>query len=45
MIKWLANSMGIDPADPKCDVFYDKMIELDMFLLAHTGQEHRCVDV
>jgi predicted TIM-barrel fold metal-dependent hydrolase len=38
-VKWLPNSMGIDPADPKCDLFYERMAELEMILLSHAGDE------
>lgn len=40
MIKWLPNSMGIDPGSPKCDPFYDAMAELGVSLLSHAGDEH-----
>ena len=40
VIKWLPNSMGIDPADELCLPFYDKVVELGMALLVHTGDEH-----
>ena len=40
IVKWLPNSMFIDPSDPICDSFYHKLIELNIFLLTHTGQEH-----
>jgi predicted TIM-barrel fold metal-dependent hydrolase len=39
LIKWLPNAMGINPADSKCDAFYQKMRELDVVLLCHTGEE------
>jgi len=39
MVKWLPNAMGINPADPKCDPFYQKMKELDLVLLSHGGEE------
>jgi hypothetical protein len=39
MVKWLPNSMGIDPSDPRCDRFYDKMRELGLVLLSHGGDE------
>lgn len=39
LIKWLPNSMGIDPASPRCDGYYAKMVELDLTLLSHTGEE------
>lgn len=40
IVKWLPNSQGIDPSDPKCAPFYAAMVELDMALLTHTGDEH-----
>jgi uncharacterized protein len=39
IVKWLPNAMGIDPSDPHCDVFYQKMTELDLILLSHGGEE------
>jgi predicted TIM-barrel fold metal-dependent hydrolase len=39
IVKWLPNAMGIDPSDPKCDRFYQKMKELDLILLSHGGEE------
>lgn len=39
IVKWLPNAMGIDPSDPKCDSFYQKMTELDLILLSHGGEE------
>ena len=39
MIKWLPNAMGINPSDPRCDPFYQRMKELDLVLLSHTGEE------
>lgn len=39
IIKWLPNAMGIDPADPGCDAFYDTMRQLGMVLLTHGGVE------
>lgn len=38
-VKWLPNSMGIDPASPLCDAFYERLRELNMPLLSHTGEE------
>lgn len=38
-IKWLPNSMGMDPADPALDPFYARLAEHDMTLLSHTGAE------
>ncbi|MBI3819838.1 MAG: amidohydrolase family protein [Planctomycetes bacterium] len=40
IVKWLPSAMGIDPADPRCVPFYDRMRELNMILLAHAGDEH-----
>ena len=39
VVKWLPNAMGINPSDPKCDSFYEKMRELDLILLSHGGEE------
>lgn len=39
VVKWLPNAMGIDPSDPRCDQFYQKMKELDLILLSHGGEE------
>ena len=39
VVKWLPNAMGIDPSDPQCDSFYQKMKELDLVLLSHGGEE------
>lgn len=39
VVKWLPNAMGIDPSDPRCDSFYQKMKELDLILLSHGGEE------
>jgi len=39
IVKWLPNAMGIDPSDPQCDPFYQRMKELDLILLSHGGEE------
>lgn len=39
VIKWLPNAMGINPAAPACDAFYDTMHRLGMALLTHGGVE------
>ncbi len=39
VVKWLPNAMSIDPADERCDSFYQKMKELDLILLSHGGEE------
>lgn len=38
-IKWLPSGMGIDPASPKCDAFYQKAAALGMPIISHTGKE------
>ncbi len=38
-IKWLPPAMNIDPASARCDGFYQKLIELDLPLLTHAGDE------
>ena len=39
VVKWLPNAMGIDPSDPRCDPFYQRMKQLDLILLSHGGEE------
>ena len=39
LIKWLPSIMYIDPADPLIIPFYQKMVELNIPLLTHTGME------
>ena len=39
LIKWLPSIQFIDPADKAHEPFYRKMVELDMPLLTHAGQE------
>jgi predicted TIM-barrel fold metal-dependent hydrolase len=38
-VKWLPSAMGIDPASPKCDVFYEKLKQLNLPLISHAGEE------
>ncbi|MBF0285473.1 MAG: amidohydrolase family protein [Magnetococcales bacterium] len=38
-VKWLPQAMGIDPAEPRCDPFYDALARLQLPLLCHTGVE------
>lgn len=45
MMKWLPNTMAIDPASPRCDPFYDAMAELGVTLLSHGGEEQAVDDV
>ncbi len=39
-VKWLPNSMNIDPADPAHDAFYEEMARLRLTLLTHAGHEY-----
>jgi len=39
LIKWIPSIMNIDPSDPALIPFYKKMLDLDLPLLTHTGQE------
>jgi predicted TIM-barrel fold metal-dependent hydrolase len=39
LVKWLPNSMGMDPADPACDDFYASLVRHDMALIVHVGEE------
>jgi len=38
-VKWLPPAMNIDPSSSRCDSFFKKLIELDMPLLTHAGDE------
>ncbi|MBL8519658.1 MAG: amidohydrolase family protein [Betaproteobacteria bacterium] len=38
-VKWLPSAMGIDPASPLCDKFYDEMARHDLPLISHGGEE------
>src|SRR5262249_54329782 len=38
-VKWLPNAMGIDPASPRCDRFYEALARTDTPLLSHAGEE------
>jgi len=38
-VKWLPNSMGIDPAAPRCDPFYDVLAARGVPLITHAGYE------
>ena len=40
LVKWLPNSMLIDPASEKCLAYYSMLKQLDLVLLSHTGEEH-----
>ncbi|HXI73317.1 MAG TPA: amidohydrolase family protein [Verrucomicrobiae bacterium] len=39
LVKWIPPVMGIDPSDPQLIPFYQKMVELHLPLLSHTGRE------
>lgn len=39
LVKWIPSIMEIDPADPCLTPFYRKLVELDLPLLSHTGEE------
>lgn len=38
-VKWLPSGMGIDPASPKCDAFYQQAARLNIPIISHTGKE------
>ena len=38
-VKWLPNAMGIDPASPRCDAFYEALARHRIPLLSHGGRE------
>jgi uncharacterized protein len=38
-VKWLPSAMGIDPASPKCDRFYQALNRLNIPLISHAGLE------
>lgn len=39
LVKWIPPIMAINPDDPKLIPFYKKMVELNLPLLSHTGDE------
>lgn len=39
LVKWIPNTMRIDPADPAIAPFYEELVALDLPLLSHAGQE------
>jgi hypothetical protein len=39
LVKWIPSIMEIDPADPHLVPFYKKLVELNLPLLTHAGQE------
>ena len=38
-VKWLPNAMGIDPASPRCDLFFEALARHRIPLLTHAGRE------
>ncbi|TNF95200.1 MAG: amidohydrolase [Gammaproteobacteria bacterium] len=38
-VKWLPPAMGIDPASPRCDRFYEALARYKLPLLSHAGDE------
>lgn len=38
-VKWLPPAMGIDPASPRCNAFYEAMAKHDLPLISHGGEE------
>jgi predicted TIM-barrel fold metal-dependent hydrolase len=40
LVKWLPAIMQIDPSDPRLVPFYKKLVELDLPLLTHSGDEN-----
>jgi uncharacterized protein len=38
-VKWLPSAMGIDPASPRCDRFYEGLQKANLPLIAHAGLE------
>lgn len=44
LLKWIPNIMHIDPADPSIGPFYEALVELQLPLLSHAGQERSFAD-
>jgi uncharacterized protein len=38
-VKWLPSAMGIDPASPRCDAFFQELSKHNLPLIAHAGLE------
>ncbi len=38
-VKWLPAAQGMDPADPRCDRFYETLARLKLPLVTHAGHE------
>ncbi len=42
-VKWLPASMGIDPASPLCDRFYEAVARLRIPVISHAGEERAVI--
>jgi predicted TIM-barrel fold metal-dependent hydrolase len=42
-IKWLPSAQNIDPASPRCDRYYAKLVALRLPLITHAGDEQAVV--
>ena len=42
-VKWLPSAMGIDPASPRCQAFFEALQKHDLPLISHAGEEHAVV--
>lgn len=42
-IKWLPSAQNIDPASPRCDRFYARLVALKLPLITHAGEEQAVV--
>ena len=42
-VKWLPASMGIDPASPRCDRFYEAAARLGIPMVSHAGLERAVI--
>ena len=42
-IKWLPSAQNIDPASPRCDRYYAKLVALKLPLITHAGEEQAVV--
>jgi len=40
LCKWISSSQMINPASPRCDAFYKKLVKHKLPLLCHSGPEH-----
>jgi len=38
-VKWLPSAMGIDPASPRCDRFYEALAQTGLPIISHAGRE------